>query len=289
MSEQKSVIVIAGPTASGKTDFAFELALKNNTAIVSADSRQCFRELNIGVAKPPSDLLKKIPHYFVNSHSIHDDIDAVAFESYALQAIKKIHSYSDTAIVAGGTGLYIKAFLQGMDHIPEIDVTIEAAVRENFKQFGFQWLKESLEQQDALFALKGEMMNPQRMMRGLTVKLSTGKSILDFHRKEMKQRPFTIQKIFIDLPREILYARINDRVDRMMANGLESEARQLYDYRHLNALQTVGYSELFSYFDNQTTLDHAVELIKRNTRHYAKRQITWFKKYFIDGETQVIH
>lgn len=289
MPDRKSVIIVAGPTASGKTDYAFTLAKKFNTSIISADSRQCYKELNIGVAKPANDILEQVPHYFINSHSIFENVNAHTFEDYALNAAKRIFENHDTIVMAGGTGLYIRAFMEGLDTIPEVDVDIENAIRKEYDLMGRKWLEEQLMENDPVFAVKGEMKNPQRMMRALVVKLSTGKSILEFHASDKKQRPFGIQKIFIDVSRGILYQRINRRVDDMMAAGLLAEAENLFPHRSLNALQTVGYSELFDYFENKISLDRAVELIKQNTRHYARRQMTWFRKYFVDEATTIIH
>lgn len=289
MPDRKSVIIVAGPTASGKTDYAFTLAKKFNTSIISADSRQCYKELNIGVAKPANDILEQVPHYFINSHSIFENVNAHTFEDYALNAAKRIFENHDTIVMAGGTGLYIRAFMEGLDTIPEVDVDLENAIRKEYDLMGPKWLKEQLMENDPVFTVKGEMKNPQRMMRALVVKLSTGKSILEFHASDKKQRPFGIQKIFIDVPRGILYQRIDRRVDDMMAAGLLAEAENLFPHRSLNALQTVGYSELFDYFENKISLERSVELIKQNTRHYARRQMTWFRKYFVDEATTIIH
>lgn len=289
MPDRKSVIIVAGPTASDKTDYAFTLAKKFNTSIISADSRQCYKELNIGVAKPANDILEQVPHYFINSHSIFENVNAHTFEDYALNAAKRIFENHDTIVMAGGTGLYIRAFMEGLDTIPEVDVDLENAIRKEYDLMGPKWLKEQLMENDPVFTVKGEMKNPQRMMRALVVKLSTGKSILEFHASDKKQRPFGIQKIFIDVPRGILYQRIDRRVDDMMAAGLLAEAENLFPHRSLNALQTVGYSELFDYFENKISLERSVELIKQNTRHYARRQMTWFRKYFVDEATTIIH
>ncbi len=287
MPEQQSVIIVGGPTASGKTGLAVALAKSYHTSIISADSRQCFKEMNIGVARPSKETLAEVPHYFIGSHSIHDFVNANTFESYALNAVAEIFNEHDTVIMAGGTGLYIRAFTEGLDEIPQTDKSVEAEVRQQYLENGMTWLESELRQKDLLFAEKGEMKNPQRMMRALTVKLSTGKSILEYHSSAKIQRPFQIQKIYIDIPRALLYERINKRVDEMMSAGLVEEARSLFPLRHLNALQTVGYSELFDYFENKISLERAVELIKQNTRHYAKRQETWFRKYFVDENTMI--
>lgn len=282
--DKKNCIIISGPTAAGKTAYAIELALKFNTQIISADSRQCFKELNIGVAKPSAFQLSQVAHYFINTHSIHEEVNAKTFEEYALQSVNEIFKNNDTAVMVGGTGLYIKAFCEGLDDIPESDENLRKKIGEQYADKGFQWLHDELKLNDPLFFSKGEMQNPQRMMRALEVKLSTGKSILHFHSARKIQRPFTIKKILMELPREQLYQNINTRVDRMMEEGLLKEAEGLYSLRHLNALQTVGYKELFDYFDDKITLDAAIDEIKKNTRHYAKRQITWFRKEWGSSE-----
>jgi tRNA dimethylallyltransferase len=272
------IIIIAGPTASGKTDLAIQLAQHYHTDIISADSRQCFRELNIGVAKPSQAQLAAAHHYFINSHSITENISAADFEKYALTAVGKIFEKSNTAIMCGGTGLYIKAFCEGLDAIPDADPAIKEAISADFAAHGIEWLQEAIQKEDPLFFEKGESQNPHRLMRALEVKRSTGKSILELRTSMKQQRPFEIVKICLDLPREILYDRINQRVDAMMDAGLEEEARALLPNKSLNALQTVGYRELFDYFEGKISLQRAVELIKQNTRNYAKRQVTWFKK-----------
>jgi tRNA dimethylallyltransferase len=281
----KTCIIITGPTAIGKTPYAIELAKQYNTQIISADSRQCFRELNIGVAKPSAEQLKSIRHYFINSHSIHDEVNVKVFEQYALDAIHKIFETSDVAIMAGGTGLYIKAFCEGMDEVPAVNEVIRNEINEVYKTRGLEWLQNEIKKQDSLYFSSGEMQNPQRMMRALEVKLSTGNSILDFQSGKKVQRDFEIRKINLEIPQDDLYKRINRRVDDMMREGLLKEAEALFPYRHLNALQTVGYRELFDFIEGKTlphsrqvSLSKTIEKIKKNTRHFAKRQITWFKK-----------
>jgi tRNA dimethylallyltransferase len=276
--KQKTCIIICGPTASGKTDIAIDIAKQFNTQIISADSRQCFNELSIGVAKPSLEQLSAVHHYFINSHTITENISAADFEQYALVAINEIFKINDVAIMVGGTGLYIKAFCEGLDDIAKTDEQIKIGIATNYAAHGIAWLQEKLKVEDPLYFEKGEIQNPQRMMRALEVIRNTGKSIVTHQQKIKKQRDFNIIKIGIEIPRPILYERINTRVNKMMAQGLKKEARQLHPQKDLNALQTVGYRELFDYFENQTSLEKAVELIKQNTRHYAKRQMTWFKK-----------
>lgn len=278
MTNKKTCIVIVGPTASGKTRLSLQLAEYFKTEIISADSRQCYKELNIGVAKPDENELRQAKHYFINSHSIHEDVNAAVFESYALSKVDKIFEDNDYAVMVGGTGLYIKAFYEGMDEMPEIDESIRNDLRMQYEQKGMGWLNEAVKENDPLFYGKGEILNPQRMLRALEVKLSTGKSVFELHTAKKKQRHFGIIKVGIDLPREILYDQINTRVDRMMEAGLYEEVKSLIGYRHINALQTVGYKELFENIEGNISLDKAVDDIKKNTRHYAKRQMTWFKK-----------
>jgi tRNA dimethylallyltransferase len=277
--KKKTCLIISGPTAVGKTFLAIELAKQYQTQIISADSRQCYDELNIGVAKPTSQQLKEIKHYFINSHSIHDEVNVKVFEEYALKAAENIFKENDIAIVVGGTGLYLKAFCEGLDEIPAIDPFIDREVNENYRQQGFSWLEEELKMKDPLFFAKGEMQNIQRMLRALQVKIATGKSILEFQTGIKKYRSFEIKNKVLSLPREILYNQINQRVDQMIEAGLLQEVESLVPFKHLNALQTVGYKELFDYLEGKISLSAAVDNIKKNTRHFAKRQITWFKKY----------
>ncbi|HSQ44274.1 MAG TPA: tRNA (adenosine(37)-N6)-dimethylallyltransferase MiaA, partial [Ginsengibacter sp.] len=276
---RKTCIIISGPTAVGKTDFAVELAQKHKTQIISADSRQCYKELNIGVAKPSAGQLKSIQHYFINSHSIQEDVNVKVFEQYALDAIQKIFETNDVAVMVGGTGLYIKAFCEGIDDVPIVNEKIRNEINEAYKKNGIEWLQKEIQKQDPLYFTSGEIQNPQRMMRALEVKLSTGNSILDFHSGKKVKRDFEMQKINLELPRNELYERINKRVDDMMNSGLLKEAESLFSCRHLNALQTVGYKELFDFMEGKISLDKAIDDIKKNTRHFAKRQITWFKKF----------
>jgi tRNA dimethylallyltransferase len=275
---KKTCIIITGPTAAGKTSLGIELALKHQTQIISADSRQCFKELNIGVAKPSDEQLQKVTHYFINSHSIYQEVNARIFEEYALQTVNSIFEKNDVAVMVGGTGLYIKAFAEGLDEIPEVNESVRKEINENYLANGFHWLENELKEQDPVFFSRGEMKNPQRMLRALEVKRSTGKSIFDFHSQKKVKRNFDIKVRLLEPPREQLYQNINKRVDEMMESGLLKEAESLYPFKHLNALQTVGYKELFDYLDNKYSLEKAVEEIKKNTRHYAKRQMTWFRK-----------
>jgi tRNA dimethylallyltransferase len=277
-SLHKTVIVICGPTAVGKTSFAIQLAQKLNTEIISADSRQCYKELNIGVAKPSMEELQSVHHYFINSHSIDDDVNAGVFEQYALDAANTIFENHTTAVMVGGTGLYIKAFCEGIDEMPPVDKSIRQQVIDLYEANGIEYLQNELAQKDLEFWKTAEQQNPQRLMRALEVLLSTGKSIRTFQKGKQEERPFNIIKIGLELPREQLYNQINLRVDQMMEQGLLEEVKSLVAYKNVNALQTVGYKEIFEYMDGKINLAQAIDNIKTNTRHYAKRQLTWFKK-----------
>lgn len=274
----KTCIIIVGPTCIGKTSLAVRLAQQFSTEIISADSRQCFKELNIGVAKPSATELSLIRHHFINSHSVTDNVNAALFEKFALDSVQKIFLGNDMAIMVGGTGLYIKTFCDGIDEVPAISPALREEIVTEYDRKGLEWLKSIVQQNDPSYFVKGEIQNPHRLMRALEIKLSTGKSILEFQTRLKKRRDFNIIKVGLELPREDLYERINDRVDGMILQGLLEEVKSLESYKHLNALQTVGYRELFDYFDNKISLSEAIDFIKTNTRKYAKRQITWFKK-----------
>ncbi len=271
-------IVIVGPTAVGKTSIAIELAQHFHTKIISADSRQCFKELNIGVAKPSAAELAFVEHYFINSHSIQEEVNAALFEQYALEKASGIFRNNKVAVMVGGTGLYVKAFCQGIDELPVIDQAIRQSIIKGYEAEGLEWLQKQVEKNDPVYYLKGEIKNPQRLMRALEVKLSTGRSIMLFQTQQRKKRDFNIITIGLQLPREQLNEKINRRVDAMIQVGLVEEVKQLQPYQKLNALQTVGYREIFAHLDGSISLPDAAEMIKLNTRQYAKRQMTWFRK-----------
>jgi len=275
---RKSVIIIAGPTGVGKTAVAIELARHFKTEIISADSRQCYKELNIGVARPSVEELDTVPHHFIASHSIHEKVDAAVFEQYALQKANELFQKHDIIIMAGGTGLYIKAFCEGMDDIPEVKEEIRNKIIQQYEANGREWLQKEVKLKDPEFYRVGEIQNPQRMMRALEVIESTGYSILYFRKGKKEKREFAIIKTALELPKEELHRNINTRVDKMIEAGLTDEVKNLLPCRDLNALQTVGYSEIIDYLDDKISLVKAAEQIKTNTRQYAKRQMTWFKK-----------
>jgi tRNA dimethylallyltransferase len=257
---------------------AIDLAKYFVTKIISADSRQCFKELNIGVAKPSLAELQAVHHYFIDSHSIQDNVNAAVFEKYALEKVKEIFEQQDIAILVGGTGLYVKTFCEGIDAVPVILPGIREKISTDYEKGGLDWLQQEVQKEDPIYFSKGEVQNPQRLMRALEVKMSTGKSIVEFQTKTKAVRDFEIIKIGLELPRAELYQRINNRVDNMIKEGLLAEVKSLQNFQQLNALQTVGYRELFDHLAGKTSLEEAIEAIKMNTRRYAKRQMTWFKK-----------
>lgn len=276
--QPKTVYVIAGPTAVGKTAIAINLAKRLGTAIISADSRQCYKEMTIGTAKPTAEELAEVKHYFVDEFPVTQLLTAADFEDLALQYLDEIFTTSDTAVVCGGTGLYIKALCDGLDEMPETDPEIARQTEQQYAANGMEWLQQAVSNADPDFFAQGEIHNPARMLRALSFIRTTGKSIIHYRTQIKKQRPFRIIKVGLELPREVLYARINARVGKMMEAGLLAEAERLYPLRQLKNLQTVGYSELFDFMDGVYTYTQAIEKIQQHTRNYAKRQLTWFKK-----------
>jgi tRNA dimethylallyltransferase len=267
--QQPTVIIIVGPTAVGKTAFA----------IMSADSRQCYQELSIGVAKPTSAELAAAKHYFIGSHSIHQEVNAGVFEKYALDVAAQIFKSNSTAVMVGGTGLYIKSFCEGIDAMPTIDPALRNSIIADYENNGLASLQEQVQKKDPVYWNQtAEQNNPQRLMRALEIVLTTGASITSFQTAQKVTRPFNIVKVGLSMPREILNARINERVDAMMDEGLLQEVTSLLPNAHVNALQTVGYKEIFAHLRGKISLQDAVAQIKQNTRQYAKRQMTWFKK-----------
>jgi tRNA dimethylallyltransferase len=275
---QKKIIVIVGPTAVGKTSIALQLAKYFQTEIISADSRQVFKELTIGTAKPTPEELQQVRHYFINSHSITQRFDAVRFGEEAEELIYKLFRVHDHVIVCGGSGLYVKALLEGFDEVPDIPDEVREKIVQQYQQNGITWLQNELKELDPRYYYQLDAQNPQRLMRALEVVVYTGTSLGDFHGKNKKKFPFQVIKIGLELERGILYRRIDDRMDEMVAAGLFEEAASLLAYRHHNALQTVGYQEIFDFMDGAYNREEAIRLLKRNSRRYAKRQLTWFKR-----------
>jgi len=275
---KKTLIVIAGPTASGKTAAAISLAQHYKTVILSADSRQFYREMSIGTAKPSWIELAAAKHYFIDSHSITDNFSVGDFEKQALALLDEQFKFHDVIILVGGSGLYIKALVEGFDNIPQANPEIRERLNKEFTLKGIEPLKKKLKEVDPDYYAEVDLNNPQRIIRALEVHKVSGKPFSSYRKAGINTRPFNILKIALDMPRELLYHRINQRVDVMLEQGLVAEARSLIFHRHLNALNTVGYSELFDHFDNKISLEKAIDQIKQNTRHFAKRQLTWFRK-----------
>jgi tRNA dimethylallyltransferase len=278
MDAEKNLLVITGPTASGKTGLAIELADWLRTAVISADSRQCYTGMAIGTAQPSAAELARVRHHFINAYPVTEPLSAATFEREALRHLEEIYDESGTGIVCGGTGLYIKALCEGLDEMPETDPAVAARVEAAYRIGGLSWLQNALMKEDPRFAYNSEWQNPARLMRALSFFRSNGESILDYRSGQKKKRPFRCLKVAIDLPRELLYERINQRVDQMMEAGLEAEARAMLPFRNYKALHTVGYSEMFDYFDGHCSLETAIEKIRQHTRNYAKRQLTWLRK-----------
>jgi tRNA dimethylallyltransferase len=275
---QKTLIVVVGPTAVGKTETAIQLAKHFNTVIISADSRQFYREMAIGTAKPTHYELTLAKHYFINSHSITDDFNVGDFEKEGLSLIDVLFTEHDVVLLAGGSGLYIKAICDGLDDIPKATTQIRARLNAEYEQHGIHGLAERLKTVDPLYYTEVDISNPQRLIRALEVIESSGRTFSSYRQAKIKNRPFNIIKIGLNLPREVLYTRINLRVDQMIKQGLVDEANSLLAYRNLNPLNTVGYKEIFAYLDGKTDLETAIAMIKQNTRRFAKRQLTWFNK-----------
>lgn len=274
----KTLIVVAGPTAVGKTEAAIGLAQHFGTVVVSADSRQFFREMSIGTAKPSAEELAAAKHYFIDSHSITESFSVGDYEKQALALLDELFKTHDTVILAGGSGLYIKAVCEGFDDLPTAPPQIREGLNNELNEHGIQHLQEKLKTADPDYYHKVDLNNPQRLIRALEVFETTGKPFSSYRVAAVNKRAFKSIKLVLNMPRETLYDRINRRVDMMVQQGLIDEARALLPYRHLNALNTVGYSELFDYFDGKTDLETAIALIKQNTRRFAKRQLTWFKR-----------
>jgi tRNA dimethylallyltransferase len=279
MMSSKTLVILAGPTAIGKTSLSINLARFFETEIVSADSRQIYKEMSIGTAVPDKVQLNSVPHHLVHSHSVHNYYNASMYEQDALVALNEIFKTKPVAILTGGTGLYIDAICYGIDELPAADPEIRAELAHRFRKEGIESLRFDLKKLDPDYYSSVDLNNHKRILKALEICLITGKPYSSFLTKKKAVRPFEIVKIALDMPRDELYKRINRRVDQMLSEGLIEEARSLYPNRKLNALKTVGYRELFRYFDGEISLEQAIDLIKRNTRHYARRQLTWFRRY----------
>lgn len=281
-TNSKRLIVVVGPTGSGKTALAIALARHYGAPIISTDSRQVYRGMPIGTAQPTTDELSLATHYFIADREPEDDFNCGRYEVEALALLERLFVDNDYVVAVGGSGLYVKALCEGMDELPETSAELREKLKQRLATDGIESLFNELQQLDPVYAEVVDRHNPARVMRALEVCLASGRPYSEQRHGERAQRPFHIIKVGTDMPRDILYDRINRRVDMMVADGLVEEVRALIPKRHLNALQTVGYRELFDYFDGKSTLEEAIDLIKRNSRRYAKRQLTWFRR---DDET----
>ncbi len=277
-AKDRQLVVIVGPTGSGKTDLSIEVARRLGAPILSTDSRQLYRGIPIGTAQPSAEQLQAVEHHFIASHDLKQNFSCGAYEAEALALLKKLFQQHRDVVAVGGSGLYVQALCEGMDDLPKVDEALRERLNERLRTEGIEALAEELRGLDPEYHAAVDRRNPARVLRALEVCLQTGLPYSQLRRGIRQKRPFGVVKIGVDMPREELYRRIDLRVDRMMEAGLEAEARAVYPLRHLNALQTVGYKELFDFFDGQITRDEAVELIKRNSRRYAKRQLTWFRR-----------
>ncbi|MBR6931262.1 MAG: tRNA (adenosine(37)-N6)-dimethylallyltransferase MiaA [Bacteroidales bacterium] len=273
-----TLIIVTGPTASGKTAFSIEMAKALNTVILSADSRQFYKEMSIGTAAPTEEELSQVQHYFVHHIGIEDKYDVADYERDALQLLDKLFKKHDTVVMTGGSGLFIDAVCNGIDAMPDVQPDIREKVQKLYDKGGLKALQDEVQRLDPEYFAIVDQQNPRRLQRALEVCYQTGQPFSAFRSGNAVQRDFEIKKYALLWERQALIERINNRVDLMMEQGLLEEAKALYQKRHLNALNTVGYKELFSYFDEQCTLAEAIEQIKIHTRQYAKRQMTWLRK-----------
>ena len=278
MSTKRQLIVVVGPTASGKTDLSIALARHYNAPIISTDSRQVYKSLPIGTAYPSAAQLQAVEHHFIAELELTEEFNCGEYEQRALERLETLFETHDTVVAVGGSGLYVRALCEGMDNLPQADVQLRESLMERLQNDGVKALAEQLKELDPEYYAVVDRHNPARVMRALEVCITSGCKYSDLRKGERKERDFQIVKVGVTMPREELYDRVNRRVDLMIDAGLEAEARAVLPYRHCNSLKTVGYAEMFDYFDGLITLEQAVELIKRNTRHYAKRQLTWFRR-----------
>lgn len=282
----KTLVVLLGPTGVGKTETSFRLAEALASPIISADSRQIYREIPIGTAAATEEEQKRVKHYFVGTHSISEDYNAGLFERDCIRLLQELFETHDTVLMVGGAMMYIDAVCYGLDEIPAASEGQRAWIRGMYEQEGIGWLQQEVERLDPAYAREVNRQNPQRLMHAIEVCMASGKPYSTFRSGQKKQREFRIIRIGLNRPRAELYERINARVYSMMEQGLEQEARAVYPLRQYNALNTVGYKELFAYIDGACTLDEAIQMIQQNSRHYAKRQLTWFNR---DKSTMWFH
>ena len=277
MISPKTLIIIAGPTAVGKTDLCVKIAKLLDTEVVSADSRQFYRELAIGTAKPTIEEMAGVKHHFINSHSIQNYYSVGDFERDCLVVLEEIFQKKDVAILTGGSGMFIKMITDGIDEMPEADLDLRQNLAQRLDNEGLEVLADELKNLDPIYYQQVDIQNTQRVLRALEVCISSGKPFSSFRKNQKVERPFRMIKIALERPREELYARIDKRMDTMLANGLEDEAKSVIDFREHYALKTVGYREIYEHLDGEYDREEMIRLLKRNSRRYAKRQITWFK------------
>lgn len=275
----KYLLVITGPTAVGKTELSISLAKKLNAEIISADARQFYRELKIGTAVPSQNDLASVPHHFIGHLSILDYYNVAMYEQEALATLQRLFESSDCALLVGGSGLYIDTLCQGIDNMPGYDPELRSNVQKIYQQEGLEGIRNRLKRFDPEYYDQADLANPKRMIRALEVCLKTGKTYSELRKQSNKKRPFRVVRVVLNRPRNELFQRINNRVDSMVQEGLIEEVLRFYRYRHVNALNTVGYKELFDWMAGRWRLHTAIEKIKTNSRRYAKRQLTWFKRY----------
>ena len=277
-TDPKYLILVVGPTAVGKSDLCLNLAKKFETEILSCDSRQFYREMNLGTAKPSPEELAEVPHHFINTLSIVDTYDVRKYEAEALQLLDRLFKTKQVVLMTGGTGLFTSAIANGLDEIPDVSPEIRVDLIQELEEKGLTWLQGAVEEVDPEFYAQVDRSNPQRLMRALEIWRGTGLKFSSFRIKNKVQRPFEIVKIGLDRPREELYQRIDQRMELMLRRGLFKEAESLVDRRNLNALQTLGYTEIFDFLEGKYDEKEMIRLLKRNSRRYAKRQLTWFRK-----------
>ena len=295
MISPKTLIIIAGPTAVGKTDLCVKLAKLLDTEAVSADSRQFYRELAIGTAKPTTKEMNGVKHHFINSHSIQNYYSVGDFERDCLAVLEEIFQRKDVAILTGGSGMFIKMITDGIDEMPEADLVLRQNLAQRLDNEGLDVLVYELKNLDPIYYQQVDIQNTQRVLRALEVCISTGKPFSSFRKNQKAKRPFLIIKIALERPRKELYARIDKRMEMMLANGLEAEAKSVINFREHYALKTVGYREIYEHLDGEYDREEMVRLLKRNSRRYAKRQITWFKNqdefhwFYAKNEAEIIN
>lgn len=276
--ESKRLIVVVGPTAAGKTKLGIALARHFLTDVISADSRQIFREMSIGTAKPGVEEREDVTHHFIDTLSVTDDYNAGKFERDVLSLLDQLFIKHDDVLMVGGSGMYVRAVCEGLDEMPDVPESVRVEILENYRSKGLSWLQQEVMENDPEYFAVVDQMNPARLMRALEIVRTTGLPASNYRVNRRVERPFSVVKIGLEMDREELYKRIDARVDKMIDSGLVEEVKRLEQFKSRNALQTVGYQELFDYFDGKHDLDEAIRLIKRNSRRYAKRQMTWFKR-----------